>query len=193
MINDWNYLEMKKKTTTHKSFTVIDLVLDRYEKSANIPSSTRFLQRSFWNRLLRHFFTSHARQMWYFIICHSAIFLHSIESLNPSMCVRSWWNMTPAVNREPCHSERWYEFQDSQVMWYEPLFCGGPEGPTLGVAGVSELRNPQTQGHKSFTGRVARASLEAWQFSLDKCVWDTGDSHMPGSDRVLDLNLLPRG
>ena len=47
----------------------------------------------------------------------------------------------------------------TMLLWE---ICGGPKGPTLGVAGVSEL---QTQGHQGFTGRVARASLEAWQFS----------------------------
>lgn len=109
----------QKQMTTHKSFTVIDVVrvLDRYEKSANIPSSTRVLQRSFWNRLLRLFFTCHARQKWYFIICRSALFLHSIESLNPSMCVRSWWNMTPAANREPCYSERWTRRTNTWSCW----------------------------------------------------------------------------
>lgn len=80
--------------------------------------SIRVLQWSFWNRLLRHFFTNHARQELYFIICHSAIFLLSIESLNPSVCQTY---MTPAVNREPCYSERWNVL--TPCLWFSRWSC----------------------------------------------------------------------
>ena len=82
--------------------------------------------------------------------------------------------MTPALKPEPCYSER---------------FVVDPKDQHLELPVFPNCKPKDT---KVSPGEWLALLWKLGSFPKTN-VCDTGDSHMPGSDQVLDPNLLPRG